>query len=191
MRFLLVAAAALIGTVQSALAQPDRTVAFHNETCGTLTLTVEQGLPILPLGSGPTDSGSSSATNCADVAGGCEVFAIDAGETRKTSPAPGASPQLVDVKIEGRCDQAPITVISGHCVLDLNEEETGDSGLVTSALDEYYYAGADPAFDITRRVGFPTGSRESSRVQAAISIALFDCDGDGVRQVCAAACRRR
>jgi len=50
-------------------------------------------------------------------------------------------------------------------------------------------AAADPAFDLTRRIGFRAGSHKFSELRAAIGITLSD--GDGVRQVCAAACRIR
>jgi len=52
-------------------------------------------------------------------------------------------------------------------------------------------AAADPAFDLTRRIGFRTGSHNFSGLRAAIGNALADCEGDGVRQVSAAACRTR
>ncbi len=198
MRFLVVVAGALIAVVQlvwaqPGWAQPENTVAFRNETCGTVTLTVERETPIQQPGSSPAEAAASSAASCADAPGGCEVFAIDAGETRKATPAHEGSPQVIDVKIKGRCDQGPVTVISGHCIVDLNELDADDSDYspAMSALDEYYYAAADPAFDLTRRIGFRTGSHQFSELRAAIGIALSDCDGDGVRQVCAAACRTR
>lgn len=161
-------AVALAGVAAARPGRAGDSVSFENKTCGPLTLAFASGV------------------SCGAPGPGCQT-AVEADRAREIALA-RPRPQLLDVKIEGRCAERTETRISGHCTVDLDRLFAARPAppffiWPTSILGGSY------AFDFTQSPG-ESAAAPAPPGPATVDIAISDCEpsADGTRRVCTVAC---